>query len=196
MLASNRRQCNTLDHRACPEGRAAMLQCDSMPFRLSPRCSILLNLRTCFRFFLAICFPRKRTARLSPAVQVREETPWGRAATAGGGVAIAYLILQIQRPRALTRLNFLLTFRVFAWRPFVLLPDQVGGTRTPCSRRNAPTTLIASATKRPRVSASASPSRALILRSKTIDVPLATSAQLNVRARNGVTFRVPVFGQR
>src|SRR6202163_3872104 len=71
---------------------------------------------TCFRFFLAICFPRKRTARLSPAVQVREETPWGRAATAGSGVAIAYLILQIQRPRALTRLNFSLTFRVFAWR--------------------------------------------------------------------------------
>ena len=77
---------------------------------------------TCFRFFLAICFPRKRTARLSPAVQVREETPRGRAATAGvGGVAIAYLILQIQRPRALTRLNFPLTFRVFSWRPFVLL---------------------------------------------------------------------------
>ena len=74
--------------------------------------------------------------------------------------------------------------------------DHVGGTRTPCSRRNARTTLIVSATKRPRVSASASPSRALILRSNTIDVPLATSAQLNVRARNGVTFRVPVFGQR
>jgi hypothetical protein len=33
-----------------------------------------------------------------------------------GGVAIAYLILQIQRPPALTRLNFSLTFRVFAWR--------------------------------------------------------------------------------
>jgi hypothetical protein len=71
--------------------------------------------------------------------------------------------------------------------------DQVGGTRTPCSRRNAPTTLIASATKRPRVSASASPSRAVILRSNTIDVPSATSAQLNVRARNGVTFRFPCF---
>ena len=26
MLPSNRRQCNTLDHRACPEGRAAMRQ--------------------------------------------------------------------------------------------------------------------------------------------------------------------------
>ena len=26
MLPSNRRQCNTLDHRACPEGRAAMLR--------------------------------------------------------------------------------------------------------------------------------------------------------------------------
>src|ERR1700719_3485571 len=98
-----------------------------MPFRLSARCSILLNLRNLLSLFLAICFPRKRTARLSPAVQVREETPRGRAATAGGGVAIAYLILQIQRPRALTRLNFPLAFRVFAWRPFVLLPITPAG---------------------------------------------------------------------
>jgi hypothetical protein len=69
--------------------------------------------------------------------------------------------------------------------------DHVGGTRTPCSSRNAPTTLVASATKRDCVSASASRSRAVILRSNTIDVPLATSAQVKVRARNGVTFRSP-----
>src|ERR1700722_2570696 len=161
-----------------------------MPFRLSARCSILLNLRNLLSLFLAICFPRKRTARLSPAVQVREETPRGRAATAGGGVAIAYLILQIQRPRALTRLNFPLAFRVATVR---IAANHAGGTRTPCSRRNAPTTLTASATKRPCVSASASPPRAAILRSNTIDVPLATSAQVNVRARNGVTFRFPYF---
>src|SRR6202043_2843058 len=51
-------------------------QCDSMPFRLSARCSILLNLRGLLRFFQQFVFqeiPRKRTARLSPAVQVREE---------------------------------------------------------------------------------------------------------------------------
>jgi hypothetical protein len=69
--------------------------------------------------------------------------------------------------------------------------DQVGGTRTPCSRRNAPTTLIASATKRPRVSASASPSRAVILRSNTMDVGDFGPAQC--RARSGVTFRFPCF---
>jgi hypothetical protein len=69
---------------------------------------------TCFRFFLAICFPKKRTARLSPAVQVREETPQGKGSDGGGRVAIAYPILQIERSRALTRLNFLLTFRVLS----------------------------------------------------------------------------------
>src|ERR1700675_2313995 len=118
MLPSNRRQCNTLDHRACPEDLAVTRQ------YAVPAIGSLFNIaqspKPAFAF-LAICFPRKRTARLSPAVQVREETPRGRAATAGGGVAIAYLILQIQRPRALTRLNFPLTFRVFSrGRPVVL----------------------------------------------------------------------------
>jgi hypothetical protein len=111
MLPSNRPQGNTLDHRACPEGRAVTRQ------YAVPAIGSLFNIaqfpKPPFAFFPAICFPRKRTARLSPAVQVREETPRGRAATAGNGVAIAYLILQIQRPRALTRLNFPLTFRVF-----------------------------------------------------------------------------------
>jgi hypothetical protein len=185
MLPSNRRQCNTLDHRACPEGRR---QCYSMPSRLSARCSILLNLRKLLSFFSAIRFPRKRTARLSPAVQVREETPRGRAATAGGSHRVSYFanpkaphIDEAQFSAHVSRA----TVRVAA--------DQVGGTRTLCSRRNAPTTLIASATKRPCVCTSASPSRAVILRSNTIDVPLATSAQLNVRARNGVMFRFPCF---
>lgn len=162
-----------------------------MPFRLSARCSILLNLRNLLWLFLAICFPRKRTARLSPAVQVREETP-REGQRRRGWVAIAYPILQVERSRALTMLNFLLTFRVLS------------GDRSYCcrSRRRETDTLfqkecsgnlIASATKRSRVSASTSPSRAVILRSNTIDVPLATSAQLNVRARNDVTFRFPCF---
>src|ERR1700736_3007679 len=79
-----------------------------MPFRLSARCSILLSLPNLLSLFLAICFPRQRTARLSPAVQVREETPG--EGQPQRGVAIAYLILQIQRPRALTKLNFPLAF--------------------------------------------------------------------------------------
>jgi hypothetical protein len=190
MLPSNRRQCNTLDHRACPEGRAVRRQ------YAFPAIGSLFNIaqspEPAFAFFLAICFPIKRTARLSPAVQVREETPRGRAATAGGGVAVAYRILQIQRPRALTRLNFR-SVSCFCVATVPIAADHVGGTWTPCSRRNAPTTLIASATKRPRVSASASPTRAVILRSNTIDVPLATSAQFKVRARNGFTLRSPCF---
>ena len=125
---------------------------------------------TCFRFFPAICFPRKRTARLSPAAQVREEMPRGRAATAGGGPS-RNPILQIERSRALTRLNFLLTFRVLSGDRSYCCRSRRRDTDTLFSRRNAPTTLIASATNRPRVSASASPSRAAILRSNTIDVP-------------------------
>jgi hypothetical protein len=46
----------------------------------------------------------------------------GKGSDSGGWVAIAHLVLQIQGPRTLTRLNFLLTFRAVAWRPFVLLP--------------------------------------------------------------------------
>src|ERR1700682_4749688 len=114
MLPSNRRQCNTLDHRACPEGRAVTRQ--YAVSTIGSLFNIAQSPKTAFAFFLAICFPRKKTARRSPAVQLREERPRGRAATAGGGIAIAYLILQIQRPRALTRLNFPLTFRVFSWR--------------------------------------------------------------------------------
>jgi hypothetical protein len=86
----------TLSITACPEGRAARR------LRLSARCSILLNLRKLLSLFPAICFPRKRTARLSPAVQVREETPLGGQQQRG---AIANLVLQIKKPHALTGLN-------------------------------------------------------------------------------------------
>ena len=44
---------------------------------------------------------QKRTARLSPAVQVREETPWGQRQRG----ALADLVLQIKKARALTGLN-------------------------------------------------------------------------------------------
>jgi hypothetical protein len=54
---------------------------------------------------------QRRTARLSPAVQVREETP-GKGSDNGG--AIAYLILQIKKPHALTGLNFCSRF-TFRW---------------------------------------------------------------------------------
>jgi hypothetical protein len=168
-------------------------QCYSMPSRLSARCSILLNLRKLLSLFPAICFPRKRTARLLPAVQVREETPRERAATAGGWGS--HRVAHFATPKA-PRVDEA-QFSTHVSRATVrIAADQVGGTRTPCSRRNAPTTLIASATKRARVSASASPSRAVILRSNTIDVPLATSAQVKLRARNGITFQSPYLRQR
>jgi hypothetical protein len=96
--------------RAEPSGNATVCRSG---YRLAVQyCSIS---ETCFRFFPAIRFPRKRTARLSPAAQVREEMPRGRAATAGGGPS-RNPILQIERSRALTSLNFLLTFRVLSGR--------------------------------------------------------------------------------
>src|ERR1700728_1479653 len=111
----------------------------SMPVRLSVRCSILLSFRKLLPavfWFFTESFPvhqnpeiyfQKKTARLSPAVQVREETPWG-AATAG---AIADLVLQIQKTRALTGLN--LCSRFFCSRDIHAVdasyrdPDHVGG---------------------------------------------------------------------
>jgi hypothetical protein len=76
---------------------------------------------TCFHFFSAICFPRKRTARLSPAVQVREETPgegqrWRRVS----GHRVSYCA----NPRApsIDEAQFSAQDSYFEWRPFVLLP--------------------------------------------------------------------------
>jgi hypothetical protein len=86
----------------------------SMPVRLPVRCSILLSFRKplpAFFWFSTESFSvhqnpeiylQKRTARLSPAVQVREETPWGGQQQRG---AIADLVLQIKKPGALTGLN-------------------------------------------------------------------------------------------
>jgi hypothetical protein len=113
MLPSNRRQCNTLDHRACPEGRAVTRQ------YAVPAIGSLFNIaqspKPAFAFFKQLFSDKKDRAAFAGGPSQGGNAP-GRAATAGGGEAIAYLILQIQRPRALTRLNFSLTFRVFAWR--------------------------------------------------------------------------------
>jgi hypothetical protein len=160
-----------------------------MPFRLSARCSILLNPKTRFCFSPVLFFPRKRTARLSPAVQVREETPRGRAATAGGGgVAIAYLILQIQKALRIDESQF------FA--------DVSRGDRSYCyrSRRRDTDTLF-------QTECSDNPNR---FRNKTtlrlrlhfsieggypeIEYDrraVGDSAQVKARMRNGVTFRSP-----
>jgi hypothetical protein len=159
MLPSNRRQCNTLDHR----------EVMSMPFRLSACCSILLNPRNLLRVFPAICFSEKGPHGFRRRSKSGRKRPWGRAATAG--VAVAYLILQIQRPCALTRLNFPSTlFCVAAVR---IAAGHVGGTRPPCPRRNAPITLIAQ--QNDIVPSPAALSRAVILRSKMMPVKALTS---------------------
>src|SRR3984885_5229636 len=85
----------------------------SMPVRLSVRYSILLSFRKLLPavfWFFTDSFPvyqnpeiyfQKRTARLSPAVQVREETPLG-AATAGSSRRSCFAD---KKARALTGLN-------------------------------------------------------------------------------------------
>jgi hypothetical protein len=121
MLPSNRRQCNTLDHRACPEGRAAMLH------YAVPAIGSLFNIaqspKPAFAFSSNLFSKKKDRAAFAGGPSQGGNAP-GTGSDSGGWVAIAYLILQIQGPRALTRLNFMLTFRA---RPFVLLPITSAG---------------------------------------------------------------------
>jgi hypothetical protein len=84
-----------------------------MPFRLSARCSILLNLRNLLSLFSSNLFSKKKDRAAFAGGPSQGGNAPGKGSDSRGGVAIAYLILQIQRPRALTRLNFPLTFRVF-----------------------------------------------------------------------------------
>jgi hypothetical protein len=193
MVPSNRRQCNTLDHRECHEGRAVTRQY-AVPAMAC--CSILLNLRNLLSLFPGNLFSKKKDRAAFAGGPSQGGNAPGKGSDSGGWGS--YRVSYFANPKAprIDEAQFSGDVSRFCVASVRIAADHVGGTRAPCSRRNAPTTLIASATKRPRVSASASPSRAVILRSNTIDVPLATSAQVNVRARNGVTFRSPVFGQR
>src|SRR6202795_3092517 len=163
-----------------------------MPFRRSARCSILLSLRNLPSLFSSNLFSKKKDRAAFAGGPSQGGNARGRAATGGVG---SYRVAYSANPKTprIDEAQFSAHVSRFCVASVRIAADHVGGTRAPCSRRNAPTTLIASATNRPRASASASPSRAVILRSNTIDVPLATSAQLNVRARNGVTFRSPCF---
>jgi hypothetical protein len=184
MLPSNRRQCDTIDHRACPEGPPAMLQ------YAVPAIGSLFNIaqspKAAFTCFQQSVFQEKGPRGFRRRSKSGRKRPGGRAATAGSWGS--HRVIYFANPKA-PHIDEA-QFSAHVSRATVrIAADQVGGTRTPCSRRNAPTTLIAS----PRVSTSASPSRAVILRSNTIDVPLATSARVNIRARNGVAIRFPYF---
>jgi hypothetical protein len=190
MVPSNRRQCNTIDHRECHEGRAVTRQY-AVPAMAC--CSILLNLRNLLSLFPGNLFSKKKDRAAFAGGPCQGGNARGKGSDSGGWGS--YRVSYFENPKAprIDEAQFSTDVSRFCVATVRIAAGHVGGTRTPCSRRNAPTTLIASATKRPRVSASASPSRAVILRSNTIDVPLATSAQVNVRARNGVTFRSPCF---
>jgi hypothetical protein len=190
MLPSNRPQCNTLDHRACPESRAAMLQ------YAVPAIGSLFNItqspKAAFAFSSNLFSKKKDRAAFAGGPSQGGNAP-GKGSDSGGWGS--HRVAHFATPKA-PRVDEA-QFSTHVSRATVrIAADQVGGTRTPCSRRNAPTTLIASATKRARVSASAPPSRAVILRSNTIDVPLATSAQVRLRAGNGITFQSPYLRQR
>src|ERR1700736_4853898 len=163
-----------------------------MPFRLSARCSILLNLRNLLSLFSSNLFSKKNDRAAFAGGPIQGGNAPGKGSDGGVSGHRVFYFANRKIPR-IDEAQFSAHVSRFCVATVCIAADQVGGTRTPCSRRNAPTTLIASATERPRVSASASPSRALILRSNTIDVPLATSVQLDARARNGFTFRFPCF---
>src|ERR1700692_2022134 len=103
-----------------------------MPFRLSARCSILLNLRNLPSLFSSNLLSKKKDRAAFAGGPSQGGNAPGKGSDSGGGGSyrVSYF-LQIQRPRALTRLNFSLTFRVFAWRPFVLPPITSAGNRHP-----------------------------------------------------------------
>jgi hypothetical protein len=113
--------------------------------------------------FPAICFPRKRTARLSPAVQVREETPRGRQRQRGVG---SHRVSYFANPRAPRSDEA--RFSAHVSRATV----RIAADRSAGHGRLVPEGMlrIASHKKRPCVSASASPSMAVILRLNTIEI--------------------------
>jgi hypothetical protein len=148
---------------------------------------------SCFHFFSSNLFSKKKDRAAFAGGPSQGGNAPGKGSDSGGWGSYRVAYFANQKAPRIDEAQFSGDVSRFCVANVRIAADHVSGTRTPCSRRNAPTTLIASATKRPRVSASASPSSAVILRSNTIDVPLATSAQVNVRARNGVTFRSPCF---
>jgi hypothetical protein len=76
--------------------------------------------------FSSNLFSRKRTARLSPAVQVREETPLGGQRRRGvSGHRVSYFANR-KIPR-IDEAQFSTHVSCFEWRPFVLLPITSAG---------------------------------------------------------------------
>src|SRR6204780_1282925 len=112
MLPSNRRQCNTLDHRACPEGRAVTRQYAVQAIR--SLFNIAQSPKPGLAFFSSNLPSKKKDRAAFAGGPSQGGNAPGKGSDSGGWVAIAYLILQIEGSRALTRLNFLLTFRVLS----------------------------------------------------------------------------------
>ena len=87
MLPSNRRQYNTLDHRACPEGRAVTRQ------YAVPAIGSLFNIaqspKPAFAFFSNLFSKKKKDRAAFAGGPSQGGNAPGKAATAGGGEAIA-----------------------------------------------------------------------------------------------------------
>jgi hypothetical protein len=145
-------------------------------------------------------YSQKRTARLSPAVQVKGGNALGGSDSGGGGYRLSGFANQ-KDPR-IDEAQFLLTLLALALqishrrrvgpcccrsRRLRIMPLGLTNTLAPLFHRNA------SATNRPCVSASGSQAMAVILRSNMMDALLATSTQLKVPGRIGVTSGSPVF---
>src|ERR1700736_3007678 len=115
MLPSNRRQCNTLDHRACPEGRAVTRQ------YAVPAIRSLFNIaqspKSAFTFSSNLLSKTKDRAAFAGGPS-QGGNARGRAATAGGSHRVSYFA----NPKAPRIDEAQFPARIFAWRPFVLLP--------------------------------------------------------------------------
>jgi hypothetical protein len=121
-------------------------QYDSMPFRRSDRCSILLNLRNLFWLFSSNLFSNKKGPRGFRRRSKSGRKRPGKGSDSGGWGS--HRVSYFANPKAprIDEAQFSARVSRFCVATAHIAADHVGGTRTPCSRRNAPTTLIASAT--------------------------------------------------
>src|ERR1700681_3760797 len=124
MLPSNRRQCNTLDHRACPEGRAARRQ---YPFRPSARCSILLYLRNLLSLFSSNLLSKKKDRAAFAGGPSQGGNALGKGSDSGewGSYRVSYFA-NPKAPR-IDEAQFFADVSRFCVATFVLLPITTAG---------------------------------------------------------------------
>jgi hypothetical protein len=125
MLPSNRRQYNTLDHRACPEGRAVTRQ------YAVPAIGSLFNIaqspKPAFAFFKQSVFQEKGPRGFRRRSKSGRKRP-GKGSDSGGRGSYRVAYLANQKASRIDEAQFPRTFRVFrvAYGSYRVAADHVG----------------------------------------------------------------------